>query len=542
MKRIALAAAVLALAAGLASQPAAAAPSQPNIVVIQTDDQTYADIFATTTGRAKGAPIMPKTRALLGGNGVTFTRYYSSYPLSCPSRTTLLTGEYAHNHRVLANKMLLGNALVFCSFPGFVNHQAAMPARLQDAGYRTAHVGRFLNGYPGGAFRGEPVNDVPPGWNEWHSPVSANPGHDAALYFGYTMNDNGVISTPLGDATYRVRTPADYFTDVSTRRAIDAINAGDQSKPFFLEFDHRAPHEDARPPVGPQPAPGYAGSMRRAKLPHPPSLHETDVSDKPGFVRGHGPPTKKQLKAIAFRNERRQESLRSVDDSVGRIVDAVQARGELDNTYFLFFSDNGFFRGEHGFLKGKVRNYQPATHVPLIIRGPGIPQARVSAELTVNPDIAATILDIAGASPDPNLPLDGRSLLPFAKDPALRSSRPVLLEQYTRPQGRLLLAGSARVKKKKKRGAKPPQPDYQAIVYDRYKFVRYAGGERELYDLFRDPNEMRSLHRSRAYHRIERFMARELNLLRACDGEECRRNLVLLPPRPGKGGPRPVGP
>jgi hypothetical protein len=124
-------------------------------------------------------------------------------------------------------------------------------------------------------------------------------------------------------------------------------------------------------------------------------------------------------------------------------------------------------------------------------------------------------------------PRASSALLPFAANPGLRSSRPILLEQYTRPKGRLKLAGRARV------GHHPQEPDYQAIIYDRYKFVRYADGERELYDLVRDPNEMRSLQRAPAYTKVERFMALELNLLRACDGAACRRNLALYPPRPG---------
>ena len=277
--------------------------------------------------------------------------------------------------------------------------------------------------------------------------------------------------------------------------------------------------------------------MRGVRLPHPPSLSEKDLSDKPRFVQEHGPPTKKQLKAIAFRNERRQESLRSVDDSVGRIVDAIQARGQLDNTYFLFFADNGFFRGEHGFLKGKVRNYQPATHVPLIIRGPGLAQGKVSSELTVNPDIAATIFDIAGTTPDPGLPLDGRSLLPFAKDPTLRSSRPILLEQYTRPRGRLLLAGEAKVQERRR----SPTTRRSSTTATSSSATPTASAS----------STTSSATRTRcarctgppAYHRVERFMGLELNLLRACDGAECRRNLVLYPPKPGLrgGGPQPIG-
>jgi N-acetylglucosamine-6-sulfatase len=530
MRRLAVLGLIVVVLAGLGGQSAAVTGSKPNIVVIQTDDQTLSDLFATTTGTVRGAPLMPKTRGLIGGAGVTFDHYYSTYPLSCPSRTTLLTGEYAHNHRVLANKLPLGNSTVFCSYPGFVNHKAAMPARLQDAGYRTIHVGRFLNGFPSGPT--ELPNTIPAGWDEWHSPVSF-PGHDAALYYGYELNDNGVMSPPIGDAGYVVKDPADYFTDVITQRAIDSIDAGDPKQPFYLEFDHRAPHEDVRRPAGPQPSPAYDGSLRGLRLPHPPSLSEKNTSDKPEYVQAHNPPNRRQLRAIAFRNERRQESLRSVDDSVGTLLNALSTRGMLDNTYVFFFADNGFFRGEHGFLKGKVRNYDPATRVPLIIRGPGIPAGAATTEPVANVDIAATIFDISGATPSPGLPLDGRSLLPFAADPTLRSSRPILIEQFSRPKGRVKLAGAARAGKR--RQPKVSQPDYQAIIYNRYKFVRYADGERELYDETRDPNEMRSLHRKPAYARVEKFMAAELNLLRACDGAACRRNLVLYPPRPRQG-------
>ncbi len=500
---------------GSGSQPASGAAGGPNIVVIQTDDQTLADLYTTVNSKSGPVQVMPNTQALIAGSGVTFKRYYATYPLSCPSRTTLLTGQYSHNHRVLANRFSLGGAQVYCSFPGVVNHLEAVPARLRDAGYRTIHVGRFLNGYPSGT-----LEHVPTGWDEWHTPVGERESFPGAAYFGYRLNDNGRISSPFGDPSYRVLDPALYFTDVITQRAIDSIDSGDPAKPFYLQFDHRAPHEDVQKPVGPQPAPRYAGTLRGVRPPHGGSFNEQDTDDKPRYVQTHNRLSAKDLDVLRLRNRRRLESLRSVDDSIATLFGALQARGLLERTYVFFIADNGFFRGEHRFPKGKVRHYEPATHVPLLIRGPGIAPGSVSRELVANVDMGPTILELAGASP--GRPVDGRSLIPFATNPALRSGRPILLEEFTRVRGRDQLAGKT----------KAGLGNYQAIIAGRYKLVVNFSGEKELYDLKADPAELRSLDREPGYRRVVHFLSSRLRTLGTCDAAACVAP-IETPPKPG---------
>ena len=135
---------------------------------------------------------MPNTLNLIAASGVTFNRYYVSYPLCCPSRVSLLTGRYAHNHNVRGNVPPNGGYTGFKARLAY-NHNVA--TWLQGAGYRTIHVGKYLNGYGDQPF--DDGKDVPPGWSAWHSVLSADTDH---YYYGYTLNDNGSIDGPFGDS------------------------------------------------------------------------------------------------------------------------------------------------------------------------------------------------------------------------------------------------------------------------------------------------------------------------------------------------------
>ena len=511
--RLALAAAFLALLALLVvaagQQSASAAPKtrnallpagqKPNFVVIQTDDQTIDQLYATYTPPG-GAPIpaMPNTLAAIAGKGVTFNRYYIPYPLCCPSRVSLLTGRYAHNHNVRGNVPPNGGSTGF-SFRLANTHNLA--TWLQGAGYRTIHVGKFLNGYGD-----EPYDDgkyVPPGWNAWHSVTKADTHH---YFYGYTLNNNGALEGPIGDPgswdtrEYGPRDdfgcpfaplngqPCLYQTDVFTRIASEEMFGTPAEQPFYLQLDYTAPHGDFRRPAGPEPAPRHYDSFAGAPHPHGPSegFNEGNVNDKPLFIREAPYLSPTDTHAYRIYYQKGLESLRSIDDGVQQVINTLGAMGRLRNTYILFTSDNGFFYGEHRLTGGKFLAYEPATHVPLLIRGPGIKPGSATGELTANIDLAPTILELAGASADKSI--DGRSLVPYMVDPELRTRRPILFESFVETndvnaQGGVPL-GTARAGTSRARGEEAgasivaPPKDYIGIRLGPYKYIEWPNGEK----------------------------------------------------------------
>jgi N-acetylglucosamine-6-sulfatase len=503
------------LFAATAARPAGA-DAAPNFVVIQTDDMTRSDLYTTFTDPATGLPIavMPNTLVQIAGQGITFNRYYVSNPLCCPSRASLLTGTYSHNNRVFTNFFPSGGYYKF-------DNRNSLPAWLQQAGYRTSHVGKFLNQYG----ENDP-KEVPPGWDDWHTVIG-----DARLFYGYVTNDNGVVSEPRGvfdastntypekDAVTCPNNPpplqeCDYLTDKITADALAAIDQF-ASGPFFLEVDYTAPHGDIAPPGGPEPAPRHAGTLAGVRAPRIPNFNEFDISDKPRFVRRNPRLGFGKLDYIDRRQQNRLESLRAVDDGVGEIINRLAGLGLLANTYVVFTSDNGIFNGEHRYENAKFLGYEPSNHMPMLMRGPGILPASHSGELVANVDLAPTVLELVPAQS--SVPMDGRSLVRFFQDPAKRTKRPILLEGFT-GTGEL---GSPLVRATSSIAASPR--DYEGVRIGRYKFIRYRSGARELYDLKLDPYELRSRHLDPGYREVARWLMRVLRRMEGCDGAVCRR-------------------
>ena len=482
---LAAVAAVLAvLGAGRGSaEPAAhsAAQTQPNVVVLLSDDQTLDEMR-----------FMPATERLIGGAGATFTNTVTNWPLCCPSRATFMTGQYAHNHGVLGNAPPQG---------GFdqLNANRTLPVWLQRAGYWTIHIGKFLNGYENSEV------GVPPGWSDWHG------SKKTYFYYGYELLEAGQVVT-YGSASEDPDAPADpdsYSTDVFTDKAVAAIaDRAPSDQPFFLSLNYLAPHE-GQPNGGhcgnsAKPAARHAGLLDDEPLPQPPSLNEADTSDKPRSIRKLEPLTPEQLARTTTNYRCRAESLLAIDESVERIVEELRASGELRNTLVVYWSDNGFFHGEHRLSGGKNKVYEEAIRVPLLMRGPGIPRGVTVGDEAVNADLAPTIVDAAGAKA--GLPQDGTSLLPFAAHPERMHGREILIEQDppNRPSGR------------------PRGTEYKAIRTDRFKFVRYWNDEVELYDLVADPYELDNLARDPAYEETQRALSKRLEKLGTCAGKSCR--------------------
>jgi hypothetical protein len=241
------------------------------------------------------------------------------------------------------------------------------------------------------------------------------------------------------------------------------------------------------------------------------------VSDKPAAIQSLEPIDAAGFADITRRYRCRIESLLAVDDGVGRIVDALSRGGELDNTVIIFTSDNGFFAGEHRVRTGKNRVYEEAIRVPLVIRGPGVPEGATVADLSINADLAPTILDAAGATP--GLPEDGRSLLPFADHPDRFHGRELLIEK-----GNILDDDDEDAIQ---------SGEFAAVRTSRYIYVENATGEKELYDLAGDPYELQNQIANPAYAPVVAALATRLASLRGCAGETCRRkpSLKLKLPR-----------
>ena len=368
---------------------------------------------------------------------------------------------------------------------------------LQAAGYRTSHIGKYLNGY---GLRRKP--DVPPGWTDWHGTV------DKSTYqmYGYKMFENGVLN---GYGNFDVEDPALYQTDVLGRKAVESIEATAPDTPLFLSLMFVAPHGEVENPgrtTQPyiRPAPRHVGVF--GDLREPASFQgERDVRDKPSYIRRlhrTNPATAARVRAD-FRS--RRESLLAVDDAVAAVVGALARTGRLDSTYILFTSDNGFFQGEHRIVKGKYLAYDPASHVPLMIRGPGIAPGTVSRELVANTDLAPTLLDATGATAD-------------ASSTAARCCPSRAMPGCARGGPAARGARARRHRPRRRAAQRTGSPRYRAIRTARYLWVEWQGGARELYDLARDPGETHSRHADRRYRSLRRSLHRELGRLRRLRG------------------------
>lgn len=460
----------------------------PNLVMILTDDQTL-----------EMMRVMPQVQDLLADEGTTFANAFATFPLCCPSRATLLTGQYSHNHGVRNNVLPRGGHLR-------LDHSNTLATWLQRDGYATAHVGKYLNCY-GSTHRlcGTAGPDVPAGWDDWFGlpdPLPANYG-----YTSFDALDNGTLRH-FGPA------PDVYQTDVLADRAVADIHQfGERPQPFFLNVWTLAPHsgQGATAPnsVSPAPSPRYAGSMSAEPLPAHPSYGEADLADKPAYVRGFWSRHFANQNRVAITRTYRAmlESLRSVDDLVASVVEALSETGRLDRTVILFTSDNGWMFGEHRITFDKVVPYEESIHVPLVVRGPGFPAGATATQIVGNIDVAPTFLDLADARAD--RVVDGRSLVPIAGDASRAAERAVLLENW--PTGT-----SQRV------------PHYTGIRVQEQVYLEYDTGERELYDLAADPFQLTNLADDPAWGGRRSVLANALARMRNCSGATCE---VTVPTR-----------
>jgi arylsulfatase A-like enzyme len=438
---------------------------RPNIVFVLTDDEDF-----------KAHAYLPKVKALLADRGAVFDNYFVSYSFCCPSRTTAMRGQYPHNHRVVGNDIPSGG---FPKFHEMGLENSTIATWLQAAGYHTALLGKFLNHY-------HPQTDAPvQGWDDWYVP-----GSNGHTYFDYWMNENG---TPVH---YGSR-PEDYLTDVMTRRTTAIIREqAAAGTPFFIYVAPYAPHSPATP------APRHAGMFLDVTYPRTPAFDEPDVADKPSLVRELPPLAEWELAAIDRHHCERIQSMQAVDDMVESIVATLEETGQLDNTYILYASDNGFHQGEHRMFFGKTTAYEEDIHVPMILRGPGVPEGVKVKPFVLNNDLAPTFAAMAGVTP-PDF-VDGRNFLPLLTDAEQPWRQSFKIERRQRETHEL--TGTAR---------------FDAIRTSEWTYVEYGNGQRELYDLLRDPFQVQN-HIAKADPELVNALSQRLAELATCAGSACR--------------------
>ena len=404
-------------------------PRPADIVMILSDDQRFDQM-----------QYMPLTSALLNAETVRFNWGFVTTSLCCPSRSSLLTGLYAHNHGVLGNSAPNGGATRF-------DPSSTIATWLQAAGYRTGLIGKYLNQYDLIA----PA--IPPGWNDFEAIVGSATG---TYYYDYTLNDNGTILS-FGSSV------ADYGTEVLTNRAVRFINTMTRNQPMFLYFAPFAPHAPATP------YPTDAGRYNTFPNWRPSSFNEADVSDKPAWIKALPKITTSQTTASDALHRRQLESLQAMDRGIASIVAALQQADRWNNTLVIFMSDNGLTWGEHRLRDRKFCPYEECIRVPFWVRKPGV-TARTDTNLVANIDLAPTMAAWAGITPPGKV--NGVNLLPLLQNPATPWRTALLIEHL---------------------GTGSTLTDASGVRTSRYLYNEYQNGNKELYDLKTDPLQLTSV-------------------------------------------------
>jgi N-acetylglucosamine-6-sulfatase len=410
-----------------------AVAARPNIVLIVTDDQRWDTLWA-----------MPNVEAELAARGETFTHAHVVTPLCCPARAQILTGQYAHTTGVYGNHN--GPHGGFNAF----DDSTTVATVLHHAGYRTALIGRYLNGY-GDDGSIQPATYVPPGWDRWSGTVA---GGDR--YYGYTQNEDGALLT-YGTAA------SDYITDVLGQEVVDFIDEPGNPAPFFVEWAPPAPHKQAVPEAA------HAHDFDALTPWRPDSYDERNVRDKPQWMRAVPRISQDAGDAVDLFRQRQYDTLQSVDEWVSTIVDTLAANGVLQDTMIVFTSDNGYLWGEHR-MSGKNVPYEEATRVPLVVRYDALGAAGTSPTLAANIDLAPTFAEIAGtAMPD----ADGVSMVPFLTGSESAIRREHLIEQQAVGRANGI-------------------PAWCMLQRERAVLTHYGSGEEEFYNLARDPLQLQN--------------------------------------------------
>lgn len=419
--------------------PPGAATGKSNVLFILADDFSW--------NLVKYMPNLMKMQA----EGVTFNRYFVTDSLCCPSRTSIFTGKFPHTSGVFTNKAASGGYQAFLKNG---NEKDTFAVALKDGGYRTAMMGKYLNGYHADK------DGVPAGWSEW-AVVS-----DGYKGFNYDLNESGKVVHHGAAAT-------DYLTDVLLGLGDQFVRKG--PGPFFLEVATFAPH-------GPYvPAPRDAEAFPGLKAPRTASFGAR-AAHGPKWLEGIAPLAEHDLAAIDVGFRKRVQSVQAIDAMIGTLRATLAARGEADHTYVFFSGDNGYHMGEHSLRPGKQTAFDTDIRVPLIVVGPGIAGGRSVDQITENVDLCPTFTDLASVAVPKTS--EGHTLVPLLHGKAVTDWRDLALIEH-------------KGKHDDKTDPDAPEPHsgdptgYEALrMADDSLFVEYADGELEFYDMKADPEQL----------------------------------------------------
>jgi len=436
----------VAVPAGAAqSTPSQTLPTsarRPNIVFILTDDLSL--------NLVQYMPHVLKMQK----EGVTFANSFVTDSLCCPSRSSIFTGRYPHDTGVFMNQGKDGGYLVFRNRG---HEQATFATALSAVGYRTAMLGKYLNGYL------PALHPAAPGWTSWAVAGNGYPG------FAYNLRQDGQI-------VHHGRKSADYLTDVLSDLAVRFIKEK-PDQPFFIEVATFAPHAPYTP------APRDADAFPGLRAPRTMAFNAAPDAYAPRWLLEIPALSEAEMTSIDMDFRKRAQSVLAVDKMIGELQEAVAAIGQEENTYFMFSSDNGLHMGEHRLRPGKMTAFDIDIHVPLIVTGPGVPAGRTTEEIAGNIDLCPTFSELAGAVAPADI--DGRSLVPLLHGQGVGDWRTAVLVEHHGP-----LRDRTDPDAPARRSGNPPS--YEAIRTRTSVYVEYATGEKEYHDLVTDPHELRN--------------------------------------------------
>ena len=390
-------------------------------------------------------------------DGVTFANYFVTDSLCCPSRSSIFTGRYPHDTGIYTNS---GNDGGYLAFRNRGLEKVTFATALQAGGYRTALLGKYLNGYL-------PKFAAEPGWSNW---AVAGNGYPEYHYF---LNENGQVR-------YYGGTPADYLTDVVSALGARFIRES-AGTPFMIEIATFAPHRPFTP------AQRDADAFPGLRVPRTPAYNLTPDANAPRWLQALPPLGPADMAQLDDLYRKRAQSVRAIDAMIGELQAAIAAAGQQDNTYFVFSSDNGFHMGEYRMLTGKMTAFDTDIHVPLVVTGPGVPAGRTVNEITENIDLCPTFEELGGV-PIGN-GVDGHSLVPFLHGQSVPQWRSAALVEHHGPIGHPNDPDAP-----EPRGGDPPS--YEAIRTATATYVEYVTGEKEYYDNTTDPNQLHNTYSS----------------------------------------------
>ncbi len=471
---------------------------RPNIVVIMADDLDEKLLDVLIDGGH-----MPNLKEKIIDAGIDFRESYVTNPLCCPSRATFLTGQYTHNNNVRTNNFPFGGVTR-------LDDTSTVATWLQDAGYTTGLVGKYLNGY------GTETEDdyIPPGWSDWQALTSST----VYSVYGNTVNDNGEL-VAYGEGE------DDYQTDILAVRSMEFIEDASPDDPFFLWVTPLAPHVefpedwlDQQPTYSAwyelsiRPAPRHEGVLD-LDLPDEPSFNEADISDKPPYLADRPHLTEDDIENARAQYNGMAASMLALDVLIGDVYDALVARGALDDTLLIFTSDNGYLLGRH-LIPQKNAPYEESIRIPLYMRVPGIGKASIDA-MVANNDLAPTFADLAGA--EPTIPVDGRSLAPLIEDPDRNDWRRRLLFEHWSATGTTIEVPTFAAVRS---GAGAPEG--AGFIQVEYRSFFGVPTDSEFYEIAVDPFQLDSAHEDAQYESVRGTLSEFVAALKDCVGDECR--------------------